>query len=156
MIVRTAVLLVTVMLPGAPPPEGSKAGDAPSGPAFFEPHRTGLLTRYCVECDEAAALKDRKIRELILENVESGEMPPEDEPELTEDELARFVGWIKEKALVVDCTEKRDPGRVTSGVSIVVVTGRQPLSLAARPHELPGGFPRRFHELRGEPVIRTD
>jgi mono/diheme cytochrome c family protein len=86
-----------------------------------------LLERYCVRChsgemvkgkvdfgsytDLEGVVRDRKVWEKVVENVEAGIMPPEgDMP--TEAEVGRIVGWVQ-GTLSQDGCDIADPGRVT-------------------------------------------
>jgi len=95
----------------------------------FNSAGVAFLTKHCIRChgddmpkaglalngfrDEASVLKARKRWDTVLEMVESGEMPPDKEPQPTADELAGFttlVHGIFEKA---DNSGKVDPGQIT-------------------------------------------
>jgi mono/diheme cytochrome c family protein len=89
-----------------------------------------LMARYCIDChgggskkakggvdvasfvSESIAPKDRKVWEKIVENIESGTMPPEDKPQMTDHEVARISDWVKGQFASPDCG-LIVPGRVT-------------------------------------------
>jgi hypothetical protein len=113
--------------------EAAPGADAPGSPAparlTFEKDVRPLLAKYCVSChttakprgkldlqrftSEALALKDPKVWEKVVENLRSTTMPPEGRPRPTLDELDRINTWVDVQVFKVDCTGKRDPGRVT-------------------------------------------
>jgi hypothetical protein len=88
-----------------------------------------FLTRYCVGChggkkpkadlnltafsDEAAVVRSRKLWGRVKEYVEAGDMPPEDKPQPSQEEIDRFTAWIDATLAKVDCNVASDPGRVT-------------------------------------------
>ena len=88
-----------------------------------------LLDAYCVSChggtkpkaglaldkfkDEAAILKNPQFWEKIAHNLRSGEMPPAGRKKPPLDQQERLLAWIDKETSGLDCTKKRDPGRVT-------------------------------------------
>ncbi|WZO95812.1 DUF1592 domain-containing protein [Isosphaeraceae bacterium EP7] len=103
------------------------AADAPR--VSFKQDIAPLMARYCVDChgggkkakggvdvasfdSEVIAPKDRKVWERIVENIESGSMPPEDKPQMTDHEVARIADWVKGQFASPDCG-LIVPGRVT-------------------------------------------
>ncbi|WP_165245898.1 DUF1592 domain-containing protein [Paludisphaera soli] len=100
---------------------------SPDGPAP-EPVRE-LFTRFCVSChqgDQAEGGFDvakllakgppstnRKAWNRVKENVEGGLMPPEDNPQPTEDQVAALASWVDAELKKIDCGATVDPGRVT-------------------------------------------
>ncbi len=87
-----------------------------------------LLTKYCIEChqgekakgglafdtfrDERTAISRQQTWENVLDNLESGLMPPDGKPQPTNVERALVIRWIESRVLKIDCS-KVDPGRVT-------------------------------------------
>lgn len=90
-----------------------------------------LLKTYCVQCHggeqtkadinlsqyekTSEALKDLKIWKSVVEQIVSGDMPPDDKPQLKPEEKAKLLDWSK---LLVSSVENgslgKDPGRVTA------------------------------------------
>ena len=134
----TCLLLIVsvgaMSLPGLPggrafsgePALAPIAANAPL-PAFVKDVQP-LLTKYCFEChrgekakgglafdtfrDERTAIGRPQAWEQVLDNLESGLMPPEGKPQPTNDERALVIRWIESRVLKIDCS-KVDPGRVT-------------------------------------------
>jgi len=95
----------------------------------FSTQARPFLDKYCVSChgsskpkadlnltafaDEASVIRARKLWVRMKDYVESGEMPPEDKDQPTEEEADRFNKWIDATLSKVDCTSQSDPGRVT-------------------------------------------
>ena len=102
------------------------AANAPL-PAFAKDVQP-LLTKYCYEChqgdkakgglafdtfrDERTAIGRPQAWEKVVDNLESGLMPPEGKPQPTDAERALVIRWIDARVLKIDCS-KVDPGRVT-------------------------------------------
>jgi hypothetical protein len=98
------------------PPDFSKAGVA-------------FLKQYCLEChsgekpkaelslagftDNASVVKKRKTWESVLKMVESGEMPPDNQPRPTTKEIEEFASLARAVFEHHDRHAKPDPGRVT-------------------------------------------
>src|SRR5204863_733758 len=92
----------------------------------FESQVKPLLSRYCFGChgagkkkgditldqwsNEAAAIGDQALWQRVLKKVQDGEMPPENKPQPSALERARFTKWIETKVFQCDC-EHPDPGR---------------------------------------------
>jgi hypothetical protein len=88
-----------------------------------------FLTKYCLGCHgatkpkadlnlsafdgEESVFRGRKVWTRVKEYVEAGEMPPEDEPQPSDEEVARLTGWVSKTLAKVDCTSQANPGRVT-------------------------------------------
>ncbi len=88
-----------------------------------------LLSKYCTNChsgakpkgkvdlgsfkDEADALKKAVLWEKVAESIRGGDMPPPGKPRPSLEELDRFNTWLDRRVFKLDCTGKRDPGRVT-------------------------------------------
>jgi hypothetical protein len=89
----------------------------------------GLLDAHCAKChgemaqkagvnfaplkDEKAALRLRKLWRSVVGQLESGEMPPEDQKQPTPEQRQRFVAWAKGALAAVEKAdrERPDPGR---------------------------------------------
>jgi hypothetical protein len=87
-----------------------------------------ILQQYCYDChgngkskgdltlDKYKTLEsiraDRKIWELVLRNIKSGEMPPEKKPQPTLAQRDTLTKFVEEQVFPVD-PKKPDPGRVT-------------------------------------------
>jgi Cytochrome C oxidase, cbb3-type, subunit III len=106
---------------------GPVAG-AEEAPAFKE-RVAPFLAKYCNRCHggqkpkaglnlaafhgEDAVAEDRKTWAKVYENLEAGSMPPEDQPQPNEAEVAPILRWINAELAKVDCRGLNDPGRVT-------------------------------------------
>ncbi len=89
-------------------------------------HVTGLLEKHCLECHDTAVSKGDldvesalsetplvKSRDLwinVLERIKNGEMPPEDEPQLSAEEQEALLSWINRDVIDFDYTTVKDPG----------------------------------------------
>jgi mono/diheme cytochrome c family protein len=87
-----------------------------------------LFTEYCTRChggarpraglaldtfkDEATALKNPHVWELVLQVLRSGEMPPRGSKPKP-DEIQRLAAWVEGKLGTGDCATNKNPGRVT-------------------------------------------
>jgi len=87
-----------------------------------------LLKNYCFGCHneakkkgdlslehlagESDAVKNQKVWEKVLKNIQSGEMPPDNKPQPSLEEKEKVFRWIETKVFQCDCS-KPDPGRVT-------------------------------------------
>ncbi|MDX2035873.1 MAG: DUF1592 domain-containing protein [Isosphaeraceae bacterium] len=109
--------------------EAPKPAAAPiSGNMAYKDRIRPLLDRYCLGChsgekpkadldlakfnDGDSVFKGLETWELVLDYVESGEMPPKDKPQPSAMEREAIVAWITAQLAQVDCT-KSNPGRVT-------------------------------------------
>ena len=88
-----------------------------------------VLAKHCVSCHgpnkpkaglnlasyttEAEALKDLKVWSKVLENVETGAMPPEEKPKLSDAESVAFIQTVQSLVSKGSCKTAQDPGRVT-------------------------------------------
>jgi hypothetical protein len=121
-------LVMGLILNGLTSPlAGGVAGRA-KAPLTFDQHIVPLLNEYCFGChgngkhkgdlaldtwsNEASAREDRKTWEKILQKIQAGEMPPEDERQPGSKERRQLVSWIEGTVLNCDCN-RPDPGRVT-------------------------------------------
>lgn len=93
--------------------------------------KTGVpfLKKYCLEChsgdkpkaelslaafvDNASVVKKRKTWESVLKMVEASEMPPDNKPQPTAQEIEAFAGLARAVFEHHDKNAKPDPGRVT-------------------------------------------
>ncbi|GIW89474.1 MAG: hypothetical protein KatS3mg108_3798 [Isosphaeraceae bacterium] len=87
-----------------------------------------LLDRYCVAChnaekakagvalhaaaDKSAIVADRRLWQRVVDQVDAGIMPPDGEPQPTDDERATLAGVVEDLLAARDCTIEQ-PGRVT-------------------------------------------
>ncbi len=101
---------------------------APS-PSSYTAQVLPVLGKYCVGChgpekpknglnlaaftSEAAALKNLKTWEKVLEAVRDGAMPPDEKPQPSEAESARFTQYLESLVSKASCKTAQDPGRVT-------------------------------------------
>lgn len=97
--------------------------------ASFEVAGLGFVKKHCVKChqgekpqaelsldvfkDETSALRERRIWTTMLSRVQTGDMPPEDQPRPSEAEIEAFVTAVNESFDRADRNAKPDPGRVT-------------------------------------------
>ena len=100
-----------------------------AAPQPFETAVVQFLEKNCTSChgqkkqkgdislhlfrDGASLLKDRKKWKTILNTVEQHEMPPDDEPQPTDEERRIFLESARAVFAESDRTAKPDPGRVT-------------------------------------------
>jgi mono/diheme cytochrome c family protein len=89
----------------------------------------GFLARHCADChgdskpegdvtlswpaDDAGLLAERKLWETALRRIETGEMPPQDQPRPEAAEAASFVAGMRQRYAEADLRAPADPGRVT-------------------------------------------
>ena len=109
--------------------QGPKPAPAVAPPSAYPARVLPILAKYCVGCHgpikpkhglnlaayttEAAALKDLKTWEKVLENVQGGSMPPDDQPQLSEGESKQFTQYLQSLLSKANCSIAQDPGRVT-------------------------------------------
>jgi hypothetical protein len=107
----------------------ARPAEAPMEKPSFEKDVRPVLEKFCIACHSGNkpragfslegfktggdALKNLKAWEKVAENLRSRTMPPDDKPRPTEAQLDRLNAWIDVEVFKVDCTGKRDPGRVT-------------------------------------------
>lgn len=109
-------LLLALALTGSAQEPFSK-----SGVAFLEKHCTSCHGKDKQKADlslhqfrdDASLLKSRKKWKQILETVERGEMPPDDEPQPADAERRAFLASARAVFANYDRNAKPDPGRVT-------------------------------------------
>ncbi|MGV3773144.1 MAG: DUF1592 domain-containing protein [Verrucomicrobiales bacterium] len=98
------------------------------GDALFKKEIEPLLQKFCFDCHgdgvekgglaldtyktTSDILKDRHTWQLVIKNVQSGEMPPEKKAQPSPDEREKIVGWIESEIFRTNCDDP-DPGRVT-------------------------------------------
>ena len=119
----------------APPPAGPAAAAPATAPktAHADP-RLGtistFLNAHCISChgptkkkadlvlhtytDPMSLVKGRKTIQQAVKMVQGGEMPPEDKPQPTVDEIDAFVAALNGVYAEADKNAKPDPGRVTA------------------------------------------
>lgn len=119
---RLGQLLLTVLLFPSP-------GQSQESPPDFSKAGVAFLKKHCVEChsgdkpkaelslvgfvDNASVVKKRKTWESVLKMVEAGEMPPDDKPQPTTQEIEAFASLARAVFEHHDKHAKPDPGRVT-------------------------------------------
>ena len=125
---RAAVLRLAVAAVFVAPAAGLRpirAGDAVTGGAGMRE----FLARHCADChgdskpegdvtlswpaDDASLLAQRKVWETAVRRVETGEMPPQDQPRPEAAEAASFVAGMRQRYAEADLRAPADPGRVT-------------------------------------------
>ncbi len=120
--VSLATCLGLLALPGAVP------GSEPAR-ATFAGEVAPFVARYCQGChggakpkgslaldrfkDQAAVLKDRAAWEKVRDVLRSGEMPPQNKPQPTREEVNTVLGWLESEVLRPECGLRRDPGGPT-------------------------------------------
>jgi hypothetical protein len=88
-----------------------------------------ILTQYCTRCHggkrpkgsvslerfktDEDARKEPRLWEAVAQNLRSGDMPPAGKPRPSAAETDRLLAWIDVQTAAGDCTQARDPGRVT-------------------------------------------
>jgi Protein of unknown function (DUF1592)/Protein of unknown function (DUF1588)/Protein of unknown function (DUF1587)/Protein of unknown function (DUF1585)/Protein of unknown function (DUF1595)/Planctomycete cytochrome C len=99
------------------------------GKPTFDQDVAPVLTRFCNGChsgakpkgglaldgfkDEVSVQKNLKVWEKVADNLRSGDMPPPGKARPGPDQLDRVNTWLDRVVFKVDCTGKKDPGRVT-------------------------------------------
>ncbi len=125
MILRLTKILVSLILAIALSHSVAFSQDASDVAKVIVP----FVEKHCVHChgekkpkgdvslhlfkDEASILKARKTWIRVLEQLHSGEMPPQGRPKPAFDEAERFTKAVKSVFDRFDRTAKRDPGAVT-------------------------------------------
>ncbi|HET6425917.1 MAG TPA: DUF1587 domain-containing protein, partial [Planctomycetaceae bacterium] len=105
--------------------EPLRADEAPA----FAPAGVEFLNKHCARChneqkaegsltlqrytDTESLVRGRKTWMAILKRIESGEMPPEEEPQPTKDEVEALGKLVRSIYADADRKAKPDPGRVT-------------------------------------------
>lgn len=122
------VLGVALVTKGETISFSSFAQEKSTSSADFNRDITPLLSKFCVGChggakpkasltlsfkDPADAAKNKALWEKVARQLRTGAMPPAGRPRPSVEELDTIRGWIDKDMLAVDCTGKRDPGRVT-------------------------------------------
>jgi hypothetical protein len=97
----------------------------------FQKQVLPLLEKYCTEChggankkadlaldvfkgkSDDAVMKERELWENVLDKLEGREMPPEEKPQPSPNEIDRITAWIQQSLAATDCRNVRNPGRVT-------------------------------------------
>lgn len=78
------------------------SGDDPSGGIAFEKLDVGR-----------SATKDRQLWQRVLSQLDNSAMPPADSAQPSESERQLILSWLRNQALLVDCSAPRFAGRVT-------------------------------------------
>jgi hypothetical protein len=116
------------LLPLLPSLALGQAGSSSAVP-HYNKEIAPLLGKYCTNCHsgakpkgkldlasfptEADALKKTAIWEKIADSLRAGDMPPPGKPRPSLEELDRLNTWLDRQVFKIDCSGKRDPGRVT-------------------------------------------
>ena len=124
---KSIVLALVCAFVGVEAP--AQAPKSAAGPSAYPTQVLPILAKYCVGCHgetkpkhglnlasystEAAVLKDLKTWQKVLENVEGGAMPPDDQPQLSEAESAQVTQYLQSLLSKANCKTTPDPGRVT-------------------------------------------
>ncbi|MEQ8785438.1 MAG: DUF1592 domain-containing protein [Pirellulaceae bacterium] len=120
MMVRFLLALLLIAVGGAWLAAAEEEGAKPVAP---------ILQKYCLRChgpdvQEARIrldnlstnlVRDRAAAETwheVLNALNAGEMPPEDEPQLSRDEFATLTGWVREKVEEAIAAQRKTEGRV--------------------------------------------
>ena len=98
-------------------------------PSAYSAEAAPILAKYCGSCHnptktkggvdisgfgvEGAFAVASKVGRQILENVESGAMPPDDAPQIPAAEQARLLAHLQSAVSKAGCSLVQDPGRVT-------------------------------------------
>jgi Protein of unknown function (DUF1592)/Protein of unknown function (DUF1588)/Protein of unknown function (DUF1587)/Protein of unknown function (DUF1585)/Protein of unknown function (DUF1595)/Ca-dependent carbohydrate-binding module xylan-binding/Planctomycete cytochrome C len=107
----------------------AQAHKSTQSPPSYKAQVVPVLAKYCVGChgaerpknglnltaftSQAAAIKDLKTWDKILEAVKDGSMPPDDKPQPSEAEATRFTQYLESMISKASCKTTQDPGRVT-------------------------------------------
>ncbi|PYK98909.1 MAG: hypothetical protein DME19_10680 [Verrucomicrobia bacterium] len=106
---------------------GKTRGNPPAGDAAFQTRIKPVLAKYCYGChgekkkgdldlriyeNETSVIRDRRVFEKVMKNLQAHEMPPEKKPQPTAEERALITAWIQSEIFKCDC-DHPDPGRVT-------------------------------------------
>jgi hypothetical protein len=131
---RTAIAIFAVaagLMVAAVPCNGRLASADTDEKIEFQKQVVPLLEKFCTECHggakkkaglaldtfkgQAAAkvMKDRELWEKVIEKLEGREMPPDDRPQPSADEIETITTWIQQSLAAFDCRNVRNPGRVT-------------------------------------------
>jgi mono/diheme cytochrome c family protein len=127
-----AVLALTRAAPRADdaPGQARKEPVKPSAQVSFTADIAPILAKYCTTCHgsgrrlrgnlslarfktDADARKEPRVWEAVAQNLRSGDMPPAGRARPSAAETDRLLAWIGANTSTVDCTQARDPGRVT-------------------------------------------
>jgi hypothetical protein len=126
---RRVTVLGLLALAGSLMAPASRADEPTPEQAAFAAKVRPLLERHCLRChnaekakgdldlspfgDFAAVAKDRKTWERVRENVADGLMPPPEEAQPTEEEVAFLTGWLEGVLSKAVCEGPVLPGHVT-------------------------------------------
>lgn len=100
-----------------------------SDPLTFAKDLKPLLSEYCFNChskekpkaglnlerfkDDTIIMQDRKTWQMVMEMIESREMPPEKKPKPTEEQRQSMIHFIEAELAKLDCNGPVNPGKVT-------------------------------------------
>jgi hypothetical protein len=100
-----------------------------TGAVTFATHIQPVLKQFCFDCHNAdkqkgdvdlvALTKNAKLEEnhelweKVVASLESGDMPPEKKPQPTNDQRELLVHFLDTQLSKIDCTQAKNPGRVT-------------------------------------------
>ncbi len=101
----------------------------PAAADDFETEVAPLVQKYCIEChggDDVKAgidfndfkdyndvLRHREVWTDVFDAVDFEDMPPEDDPQPTEEERKKIVAWLDKNVINADWEKMADPGRVS-------------------------------------------
>lgn len=124
-LISLAVIAMTLALSAG----STFADDSKVLAARFSAEAVPFLKKHCVEChgakepkadlslesdlDANALIKRRSVWESVLDMVETGQMPPKEQPKPDPESVDKFVSLVKQLFEDADRNAKPDPGRVT-------------------------------------------
>jgi mono/diheme cytochrome c family protein len=122
-LVGAGALVVPQPITPAQAPKPAKADDAIAKQVI------PFVQKYCINChgpkrqsagvrldndpDVASMQKNRQLWEAVVRNIQSRDMPPAGRPKPSDQEIDEVLGKLNVALNTIDCTGKRDPGRVT-------------------------------------------
>lgn len=125
----TTHLALLVLLAMTDPGVVARAQAPNPGSANYKTQVAPILAKYCVSChgptkakgglnlalfpDDASVARDLKTWQKVLDNVEGGQMPPDDQPQPTAGESAQVAHYLQSVLSKTNCSIAQDPGRVT-------------------------------------------
>jgi len=136
---RSAIILGIVCGLAAPFARGLHADDAPAAAdsaaaetaaaADFRQRLEPLAAKFCLECHSGAepmgeldlkglferlsVATDREPWDKIAQRLRAKEMPPDEAPQLSDDQRQQLLSWVDTGLARNNCGQERDPGRVT-------------------------------------------
>ncbi len=126
-------LVFSASLPSIALSEDSLRSPEPAGKnsekISFSKQIAPILASYCTRChggerpraglsleafkDDASALKDPALWQMVVRNLHAKEMPPPNRPQPSAADVELITNWCKTAFPDDDCISKKDPGRVT-------------------------------------------